>query len=153
MIVESYSVKGKSFENEDFLLWQHLGEDKLIAVVVDGMGGLDAGALAARKAGEVIVSYVSEQFVDDTPDEVLTRAIRAADEALRLIRKEMHINLGTSITALILSGRNLYFTWLGNVRVYRVVEERAQLLTEDHSVDVGYGNKKLTRCLKGIGIA
>lgn len=151
MIVETYSAKGRSFENEDFLLWQCLGEDKLIAIVADGMGGLDAGALAARKAGEAIVSYVSKHFADDTPDQVLTHAIRAADEALRLIRQEMHINLGTSIAALILSGGDIYFTWLGNVRVYRVVEERAQFLTEDHSVDVGYGNRRLTRCLKGIG--
>lgn len=151
MIVETYSAKGRSFENEDFLLWQCLGEDKLIAIVADGMGGLDAGALAARKAGEAIVSYVSKHFADDTPDQVLTHAIRAADEALHLIRQEMYINLGTSIAALILSGGDIYFTWLGNVRVYRVVEERAQLLTEDHSVDVGYGNRRLTRCLKGIG--
>lgn len=151
MIVETYSAKGRSFENEDFLLWQCLGEDKLIAIVADGMGGLDAGALAARKAGEAIVSYVSKHFADDTPDQVLTHAIRAADEALRLIRQEMYINLGTSIAALILSGGDIYFTWLGNVRVYRVVEERAQLLTEDHSVDVGYGNRRLIRCLKGIG--
>ena len=151
MIVKTYSAKGRSFENEDFLLWQCLGEDKLIAIVADGMGGLDAGALAARKAGEAIVSYVSKHFADDTPDQVLTHAIRAADEALHLIRQEMYINLGTSIAALILSGGDIYFTWLGNVRVYRVVEERAQLLTEDHSVDVGYGNRRLTRCLKGIG--
>lgn len=151
MIVETYSAKGRSFENEDFLLWQCLGEDKLIAIVTDEMGGLDAGALAARKAGEAIVSYVSKHFADDTPDQVLTHAIRAADEALRLFRQEMHINLGTSIAALILSGRDIYFTWLGNVRVYRVVAERARLLTEDHSVDVGYGNRRLTRCLKGIG--
>lgn len=151
MIVETYSAKGRSFENEDFLLWQCLGEDKLIAIVADGMGGLDAGSLAARKAGEAIVSYVSKHFADDTPDQVLTHAIRAADEALHLIRQEMYINLGTSIAALILSGGDIYFTWLGNVRVYRVVEERAQLLTEDHSVDVGYGNRRLTRCLKGIG--
>lgn len=151
MIVETYSAKGRSFENEDFLLWQCLGEDKLIAIVADGMGGLDAGALAARKAGEAIVSHVSKHFADDTPDQVLTHAIRAADEALHLIRQEMYINLGTSIAALILSGGDIYFTWLGNVRVYKVVEERAQLLTEDHSVDVGYGNRRLTRCLKGIG--
>lgn len=151
MIVETYSAKGRSFENEDFLLWQCLGDDKLIAIVADGMGGLDAGALAARKACEAIVSYVSKHFADDTPDQVLSLAIRAADEALRLIRQEMYINLGTSIAALILSGGDIYFTWLGNVRVYRVVEERAQLLTEDHSVDVGYGNRRLTRCLKGIG--
>lgn len=151
MIVETYSAKGRSFENEDFLLWQCLGEDKLIAIVADGMGGLDAGSLAARKAGEAIVSYVSKHFADDTPDQVLTHAIRAADEALHLIRQEMYINLGSSIAALILSGGDIYFTWLGNVRVYRVVEERAQLLTEDHSVDVGYGNRRLTRCLKGIG--
>lgn len=151
MIVETYSAKGRSFENEDFLLWQCLGEDKLIAIVADGMGGLDAGALAARKAGEAIVSYVSKHFADDTPDQVLTHAIRAADKALHLIRQEMYINLGISIAALILSGGDIYFTWLGNVRVYRVVEERAQLLTEDHSVDVGYGNRRLTRCLKGIG--
>lgn len=151
MIVETYSAKGRSFENEDFLLWQCLGEDKLIAIVADEKGGLDAGALAARKAGEAIVSYVSKHFADDTPDQVLTHAIRAADEALRLFRQEMHINLGTSIAALILSGRDIYFTWLGNVRVYRVVAERARLLTEDHSVDVGYGNRRLTRCLKGIG--
>ena len=151
MIVKTYSAKGRSFENEDFLLWQCLGEDKLIAIVADGMGGLDAGALSARKAGEAIVSYVSKHFAADTPDQVLTHAIRAADEALHLIRQEMYINLGTSIAALILSGGDIYFTWLGNVRVYRVVEERAQLLTEDHSVDVGYGNRRLTRCLKGIG--
>lgn len=151
MIVETYSAKGRSFENEDFLLWQCLGEDKLIAIVADEKGGLDAGALAARKAGEAIVSYVSKHFADDTPDQVLTHAIRAADEALRLFRQEMHINLGTSIAALILSGMDIYFTWLGNVRVYRVVAERARLLTEDHSVDVGYGNRRLTRCLKGIG--
>ena len=152
MIVETYSAKGRSFENEDFLLWQCLGEDKLIAIVADGMGGLDAGALAARKAGEAIVSYVRKHFADDTPDQVLTHAIRAADEALRFIRKEIHIDLGTSIAALILSGRDIYFTWIGNVRVYRVVAGRARLLTEDHSIDVGYGNKKLTHCLKGIGI-
>jgi len=56
MKVETYSIKGKSFENEDFLLWQDLGGNKLVAVVADGMGGMDAGLLAARTAGETIVA-------------------------------------------------------------------------------------------------
>lgn len=153
MNVETYSIKGRlSYENEDFLLWDRFDDGRIIAVVADGMGGLDAGALAARTASEAIVSFVKEHCSNCAPDMILSDSMFAADAALSKIRRDFLVNLGTSITAAIVGDADIWFTWLGNVRIYKVHVGRIIQLTQDHTIDVGYSNVRLTRCLKGLGI-
>jgi serine/threonine protein phosphatase PrpC len=38
------------------------------------------------------------------------------------------------------------------VRIYHKHNGELKLLTTDHTLDIGYGQQRITRCLKGVGL-
>jgi hypothetical protein len=46
----------------------------------------------------------------------------------------------------------MFYTWQGNVRIYLKNDNGLSILTSDHILDVGYGQTRVTRCIKGTGL-
>ncbi len=104
--------------------------------VCDGMGGHAAGEVASALAATVFRRVMAAGVLP--PAAALGEAIRQADEAV--YRDQMvhpaHKGMGTTLSALLLSGSAPDEAWIGHVgdsRVYRCRNQRLDQLTTDHS--------------------
>lgn len=119
--------------NEDTLI--EFPESHLFGVC-DGMGGHAAGEVASELAATVFRCVLAES--DLPPAAALREAIRQADEEVyrdQTAHPERK-GMGTTLSALLLSGPAPEEAWIGHVgdsRVYRLRNRKLDQLTTDHS--------------------
>ena len=132
--------------NEDaFFMDDALG----LYVVADGMGGHAAGEVASQEAVETIYGMVKRGMRDLKPlDEPITD--EAARAACRLMESAVQAatymvfsmaeldhgksGMGTTISAMIVSGDYAVTAQVGDSRVYRISADKAEQITEDHTL-------------------
>lgn len=152
MNVESFSIGGRSYPNEDRLIVQNMGSYGMAAVLADGMGGLCLGGIAADVITKSVIESLMETYRGDDACIYLHRALEYADQKIRQTSIETRSNMGAAVAVTIITGNKLFYTWQGNVRIYIRHEGKTQSLTTDHIAHIGYGKTALTRCLKGTGL-
>lgn len=154
--------------NEDYLVcFPDLG----VMVLGDGMGGHQAGEIAARiaveAAAEALLPVQEEDSADDL--ESLLQVGRAAELANRAVfaaveREPALQGMGTTLVAAMFREERVYFSHVGDSRLYRLRNGSLQCLTRDHSLvqevldnglfgsraevqAAGIGDNILTRCI------
>ena len=110
-------------------------ERGLLLVVCDGMGGASAGEVASQLA----VQTVAQRFratLDEDPDEALRNAVELANAAVhdQATANAEQRGMGTTCTAVVLRGRQLWIGHVGDSRVYAVRAGQIRPLTRDHSL-------------------
>lgn len=141
-------TKGCDERNEDYC---KVVESKgiTIAILADGMGGLSLG----REAAECVCNTLAEYLLGHLGTEGLWQnAYTCADNKLQELSLANHSNMGAAVTALIANDSWLEVAWQGNVRLYIGKGDLREQVTSDHVIDSGYGQKMLTRCLRGGGL-
>ena len=141
-------TKGYDSQNEDYCKVIEL-EGRIFVIMADGMGGLSLGAEAAECVCEGIAEYVSKNL---EADNLWQEAFKYADKKLHELSLANHSNMGAAVTALIITATSCEVAWQGNVRLYLYRDNQLLQLTTDHIMNIGYGQKMLTRCLKGGGL-
>ena len=131
--------------NEDaFLCDDELG----LWVVADGMGGHAAGEVASQESIDTIFGMVRRGKLslklDGEPTEekaraacrVLEGAVQAATYLVFAMAEldRGKAGMGTTISAMMRFGDSLVLGQVGDSRIYRVRQGRAQQLTEDHTL-------------------
>ncbi|MDA1314970.1 MAG: Stp1/IreP family PP2C-type Ser/Thr phosphatase [Acidobacteria bacterium] len=105
-----------------------------LAVVADGMGGHTAGEVASRIAIDVVgQSYYAS---DEPPAEALAAAVIEANNAVHSAASSSSSlrGMGTTCTALAITGGTAVYAHVGDSRLYLVRSARAYQLSEDHSL-------------------
>ena len=153
MKISDFSI-GSSDTNEDYLLYRNMGINGYVIALADGMGGLSYGDVAARLACETAVEYVVNNYKGfHSETRMLKDALKTADNAIATKGlAEYKCPMGTTIALAIVSDYRMFYTWQGNVRIYLKNANRLSILTSDHILDVGYGQTRVTRCIKGTGL-
>ncbi len=112
-----------------------------LAMVCDGMGGLKKGELASA----TIVRTFSEWFEYDLPvilqegyssakvKEQWEKLIQEQNQIIIEYGENNHLQLGTTLTALLICGEAYFIAQVGDSRVYRITDTIEQL-TEDQTV-------------------
>jgi PPM family protein phosphatase len=126
--------------NEDsYLYWEPAGDEEFrrkgrLAVIADGMGGHEGGLEASRLAVETVREVYDHGFRDD-PQAALLESFVAAHSRIQdyAERHPAFQGMGTTCTALVLRGRQLYFAHVGDSRLYLVRGASISKLTRDHS--------------------
>lgn len=100
-----------------------------VAVLADGMGGLNAGEVASRHAVDLVLQGLAaglplQQVVEDANRTVFE--LSQNDSALN--------NMGTTLVAMQLVGDQLWLANVGDSRIYRFRAGTLSQLTHDHSV-------------------
>jgi len=119
---------------------REVNEDAFLAempvfVVADGMGGHEAGDRASAAVVDVFRSLLGrgELSVDD-----VTRAVDAAHSAVASIAASTSRGAGSTLTAVLAVRHDGDLRWLvvniGDSRVYRLLGDRLEQVTIDHSV-------------------
>jgi protein phosphatase len=116
--------------NEDACLEQ---PERGLWAVADGMGGHALGEFASRLAIRSLFELPPAQDLDQYVAHARER-LQGANRRLRdeAARRDVPI-IGTTIAALLVSGRRGACLWAGDSRIYRCRAGRLQLLTRDHS--------------------
>ncbi len=106
----------------------------LFAVVSDGIGGHQAGEVAA----ELTVNYVVENISQSNgknPVQIMESAIHTASQAIaaRSASKEEHRGMGATCACVWVEGATLYIAYVGDSRIYLVRDGSIHRLTIDHT--------------------
>lgn len=106
-----------------------------VFIVADGMGGHEAGDRASAAVVDAFRPLVGRD--DLTPEEVAA-AVEASHSAVARIAAETTRGAGSTLTGVVAVDQSGQRRWLvvnvGDSRVYRLLSERLEQLTTDHSV-------------------
>ena len=93
-------IQGARRRQEDAFAVESVGENAVLALVTDGLGGLPAGHIASREATDEFVRVFREQAAANrgAPDEWLRQSLLAADHRLRRMQDEAPVLRGMSTT-------------------------------------------------------
>ena len=138
-------VGRKRDHNEDsYLVDEELG----LFIVADGMGGHAGGGTASRLAVETIQERVRRSLqadpalfrggeaLEESPlREVLREAVEGACESIyRAAQGDPSLaGMGTTVTAVLVSGRNTFIAHVGDSRCYLVRRSRIYQVSDPHS--------------------
>lgn len=127
-------IGGRS-ENQDSCVYSDtpLG---FLAIVCDGMGGMQGGATASYLAVKTILDVIDAAMPGDDPVETINEAVKRANSAI--IEKGCEdpslSGMGTTLTLTLLSERCVYVTHLGDSRIYLLRNKKKAFRTFDDSV-------------------
>jgi len=105
----------------------------VLALVADGMGGVNGGKCASSIAAAVISRLYAES--NERPPVALGRAIEAANERIYAEGKadKALSGMGTTCAVVALTPEQVWLAWVGDSRVYLIRNRQLFQMTEDHS--------------------
>ena len=120
--------------NEDSMIVDH---QRGLYVVLDGMGGANAGDIASQTARDAIATFVQQRRLNMEPKQLLESAIQfgcqtvfnAAQQA-----RERHGMGTTCVSCLLVDSKRAIIAHVGDSRAYLLRHGRLQSLTRDHTI-------------------
>lgn len=108
--------------------------------VADGMGGHQAGEVAAGTTIETLREFAGAIAKDDDPGSALVETARAANRAVyeKASADPSLLRMGTTLTAAIARDGRLCIAHVGDSRAYLFRDGNLQQLTEDHTLVAEY---------------
>ena len=148
--------------NQDSVLIKHAlydGGEVLLAVVCDGMGGLDRGELASA----TVIRAFAKWFDEELPYELEDVDLKVICGKWSLMLKDLNVHIlecskkycrsgeamGTTFTGILFVGDRYVIVHVGDTRVYQITSEMKQLTTDQTFVarEVGRGTMTLEQAL------
>lgn len=132
--LSAVSIQGKREQQQDFYIYRQL-RDRTIAIVCDGMGGLQGGNIASRKAAEILVKDLEN--VDPGRDmyRFFRYEMEKLDDAIYNLRNADGSRLGggTTVVAILLIGSQLYWFSVGDSKLYYARQQELYCVTRAHN--------------------
>lgn len=126
-------------ENQDTVA-VHMLPDGLLAVVCDGMGGMQCGKeaseIAAKAFTESVLQSYRTELSDDAVGDLLRNAAADANHAVytAAVDADLRMHMGTTLVAGLLRGNRCRLVNVGDSRAYLLHREQAPTqLTVDHT--------------------
>lgn len=106
-----------------------------LAVIADGMGGYEGGAIASGMAVDVLRAQYLNSDCQETEDALL-ESITAAHQAIQSFAQAHPplSSMGTTCTAVVLRDGHLHYVHVGDSRLYLVRNCQITRLTRDHTI-------------------
>ena len=106
----------------------------LMALVADGMGGLDYGEEASKAAAAVFLRVFEERDYCESVAQTLKRALLVANAAVFDLAYDgrRELDLGTTLVAAAIYQDQLHWISVGDSRLYLCRQGHLKQLTEDH---------------------
>lgn len=143
---------GDRTENEDSMAFWHFTKGKkrkTMAVICDGIGGLEKG----EEASSYVVRQLTNWFMTEgyllsvrKQEKKLQQLCFQIHEEMKSFGKEMGICLGTTMTCVLLDERKMLWAHCGDCRLYLLGKRKSKILTRKDQNEKGH----LTRAL-GVG--
>lgn len=120
--------------NEDSMI---VDVERGLFVVLDGMGGANAGDVASQTARDAILEFVAHRRSTMDPKSLLAQAIQSGSAAVfgaAQAHRERHGMGTTCVAALLVDGKRAVVGHVGDSRAYLLRSGRLQALTKDHTI-------------------
>ena len=131
------SDKGKVRRtNEDFFSNEKIGEDEYLFIVADGMGGHQAGDVASKLGAETFMDqYKKSRGKNLSISESMQHSIKEANSTIlkKALSDPRKRGMGTTFSALVLSGMKANIVHVGDSRVYLIRNNKIKRITQDHT--------------------
>lgn len=121
-------------DQQDSVYAENLGRF-VMAVLCDGMGGLQGGALASQKAMQTFVEdYEKRDKEKEIPLFLKEEIIKMDQEVARLCDEQCNpLKAGTTVAAIIIDADRLYWAAVGDSRIYVMHGNQIRALNRDHN--------------------
>jgi len=122
--------------NEDSILFEENKIGHKLFVVADGMGGHNAGDVASQMACEIIGNKFREIDKKTNYQKFITNVMAEANATIynhALVNEECH-NMGTTVSLVVHTGKEIFIGNVGDSRVYYMDKERIIQLTKDDTL-------------------
>ena len=132
--IASAQSLGTREDQQDSFCWEYT-ENGFIAVLCDGMGGMELGAEASETAVEAVLRLLRSRPFSTAPAETLLDAMDIADEAVFRLNAqgEKKIRSGTTIVTALAQDDLLYWLSVGDSRMFIVRAGQVIRATRDHN--------------------
>lgn len=143
--LSALSLKGTRSRQEDYLLYGQ-GGGRTIAVVCDGIGGMDNGDAASRAAAELLFTDLERTLPEEDMYPFFRAEMERLDDAVFGLRYRDggRMKAGTTVVAALLHGHRLHWFSVGDSRLYLSRGRRLQCLTKAHNYVAVLEEKKKT---------
>ncbi len=113
----------------------YANEEKQIWCVADGMGGYDAGEIAAGMVVDAIATIETQSTLEET----MVALHEAIQEVNRVITQERTLTdenqiMGCTVLALVTADKECACLWAGDTRLYLYRDDCLYQMSRDHSV-------------------
>ncbi|MBQ8760333.1 MAG: serine/threonine-protein phosphatase [Bacteroidales bacterium] len=151
IVSDKYKIKafvesriGGRDENQDSYAYSDTSIG-FLAVVCDGMGGMNGGKTASSLAVETIVNFVLNTEEQASLEVVLSKAIAEANNTIiNCAQNNPELRgMGTTVTALLFNEDAVYVAHVGDSRIYQIRNNRRIFRTDDHSMVFELVKKKV----------
>lgn len=132
MKVWKNSVKGQKSQNEDFILYNKIGDGKHLCLIADGMGGYYNGKNTAELVGVNISVFLENQQVIN--EHVIQIAINKANLLLRQALQNGAEKAGATVGGVYVDNRSAIIFWVGDVKIYYLKKGSLQFESREHSI-------------------
>ncbi len=126
--------------NQDAYVCGRLSDQTVFAIVCDGMGGAKGGNVASAIAIKVISDRIVDVYRDGMNENSLRNMLESAISAANIEIFDASMadpdlrGMGTTVVAVIVSGRSVFIAHVGDSRAYIVTPEEIKQITRDHSI-------------------
>ena len=123
-----------------------VGHGGFVAVVCDGMGGLERGELASRTAVRAFLDAYSRKLPVESIPDALERSTREANQEVASMAEALGLlgNLGTTLVGAAVHETSLYFVSVGDSGLFHVNGGQAKMINRHH-VYANYLNLAVAR--------
>lgn len=127
-------------ENQDMVIVEKLNEDTVVAVLCDGMGGMNAGGEASKIAANEIFNRIVASYRQDADENSIRNLIISSINAANIIVYDKSIQeddkegMGTTCVCGIIKNEIAYIANVGDSRAYKIVREGIEQITTDHTI-------------------
>ena len=138
--VGTSSVIGKRSQQQDAIradsFYDYAESGRIIAVLCDGMGGLNSGDRASALCSAMVYNRFHE--MKDIPEIpfFFRSVIHESDDAVRIMKDDTGAVItgsGTTLATVVIDDNKLYWAGVGDSRVYIIRGEAILRVTKDHN--------------------
>ena len=145
----SSSKAGTGKTNEDAILVIQPSPEEIVAMVCDGMGGLDFPEIASSIMAHSVSDVFSAETENDVPSQIRNACFRATEELTKESARR-GARLGCAVGIIVIKTNVMWYSSIGNVRIYLSASDGTRnLLTQDDTYTDENGISYLTKCIKG----
>ena len=122
-------------ENQQDSVFGQAGENVSIAIVCDGMGGLNGGERASQTALKILAEdFFGEENIENMPEFFEKEAYKMDEEVFKLTDEEGEpLNAGTTVVAVVVKNNEAYWLSVGDSKIYIIREDEIIPVNREHN--------------------
>ena len=129
-------------KNQQDTVFGAVDGNRAIAVVCDGMGGMNGGELASQTAATILIEDYYNTTITDMR-EFFQKEAKKMDQAVNNLKNEdgRPLNGGTTVVAVVIENNKMYFLSVGDSKIYILRDNEILAVNREHNYRLSLDEK------------